>query len=988
MTTPQSDRYDGFLSYSHAADGVLAPQLQSALHAFAKPWYRLRSVRVFRDQSSLSATPELWPSIETALRKSEYLLLMASPDAARSHWVIQELDTFLRLAGSKRVLIVLTDGELVWDERACDFDWSRTNAFPRLGRSVFDAEPLWVDLRNVRSAEHISLRNPDFHDAVARLSAALRAIPADQLIGEDIRQHRKTVRLLWLALAIFASLAAGLAIAGLYSYRKGVAAEMAARRTRAEFMVSTATTLENDDPLTAALILSELDTNYQSDRGLALLRRVANELPVAVLPGTGSKFGSDGSRFLTFPNDGTVLLWSTDSLTKPVVLKGHGATVIDGAIDSRGRRAAIGCDDHSVTVWDVDAQRNVAEIGNYEPRYPPIDRDSIAFSGDGSRVAFLNGRDGVIADAAGDGRRVALSGHGDAILSIAFSSDGRRVVTTSLDRTTRVWDTDGNQMQVFRIDRSHPISAEFSPDGGLVLTHDDIGTIRIWRIGGSGGSVIFNPLDYSPYRVAFHPDGSALIAGTKEGAVLLWRVDAAQRPFVLRGHTGWVRSVAFTPDGAHAVSTSDDGTARLWTLDTDRPIVIKVHHGTVSSVHFDAKHRHLFTSGAGGTTEVWNPDGEEGEARVLKGHRDEIATIDFSPDGERVVTASKDGTARVWSVHHSGNTPVVLRGHTSAVKSASFSPDGTHILTVSGDGTARIWRADGVGDPVVLREDAKAITSAAFSPDGKRVITAAGVAHLWTLDRSSGPVPIGDASRPAEKAFFSPDGKGVLTVSRESAFLWKIDGNHLSAEFRPTGKGRVAEASFSPDGTRVIGYAGNEAIIWHADQSGQPVVLRIRPIIHEARFSPDSKRVLVVGFDAGVSLWRADGQGEPLVLQEPAGGRFWKEVFSADRRRLATSTTLRTVMVWKTDGPSTPLMLAGHSATVDGLAFAPDGRSLATASWDGTARIWSLDWQDLMAYLRTRTTQTQMCLTSEERMQYLGEEAGPAQTRFQSCMSR
>ena len=74
--------YKAFMSYSHAADGRLAPALQSALHRFVKPWYRLRTIRVFRDKTSLSANPALWPSIEMALNDSEYFLLLASPEAA------------------------------------------------------------------------------------------------------------------------------------------------------------------------------------------------------------------------------------------------------------------------------------------------------------------------------------------------------------------------------------------------------------------------------------------------------------------------------------------------------------------------------------------------------------------------------------------------------------------------------------------------------------------------------------------------------------------------------------------------------------------------------------------------------------------------------------------------------------------------------------------------------------------------------------------
>src|SRR5688572_31157284 len=94
LETPVADvgarRYDAFVSYSHAADGKLAPALQAALHRFAKPWYRRRALRVFRDETSLSASPALWPSIEAALAASRYFVLLASPAAAQSRWVGQE----------------------------------------------------------------------------------------------------------------------------------------------------------------------------------------------------------------------------------------------------------------------------------------------------------------------------------------------------------------------------------------------------------------------------------------------------------------------------------------------------------------------------------------------------------------------------------------------------------------------------------------------------------------------------------------------------------------------------------------------------------------------------------------------------------------------------------------------------------------------------------------------------------------------------------
>jgi hypothetical protein len=78
--------YDAFLSYSHAVDRRLAPELQRALHQLAKPWYRTRALRVFRDDASLSANPHLWQSIQDALDASRFFVLLASPESARSPW--------------------------------------------------------------------------------------------------------------------------------------------------------------------------------------------------------------------------------------------------------------------------------------------------------------------------------------------------------------------------------------------------------------------------------------------------------------------------------------------------------------------------------------------------------------------------------------------------------------------------------------------------------------------------------------------------------------------------------------------------------------------------------------------------------------------------------------------------------------------------------------------------------------------------------------
>ena len=170
--------YDAF-SYSHAKDKPVATALQSVVQKLGKPWYRRRAVRVFRDDTSLSATPRLWPSIEQALGRSRFLILLASPEAAASRCVGQEIAYWLDHNSSDTVLIALTEGELEWDEATGDFRWSEVTPLPRALKSRFAAELRWIDLRAYRDDR--APKGTEFTGLGADFAAAIRGIPTEDL---------------------------------------------------------------------------------------------------------------------------------------------------------------------------------------------------------------------------------------------------------------------------------------------------------------------------------------------------------------------------------------------------------------------------------------------------------------------------------------------------------------------------------------------------------------------------------------------------------------------------------------------------------------------------------------------------------------------------------------------------------------------------------------------------------------------------------------
>jgi hypothetical protein len=175
--------YDAFISYSHAKDKPIAAALQSVVQKLGKPWYRRRALRVFRDDTSLSATPHLWPTIERALAESRYLILLASPEAAASHWVGKEVAYWLEAKSADTLLIAVTDGTLAWDNARHDFDWSETTPLPPVLKGRFAAEPKWVDLTAYR--EGADKRDAKFTENAADFAAAIRGMPKEDLLSQE-----------------------------------------------------------------------------------------------------------------------------------------------------------------------------------------------------------------------------------------------------------------------------------------------------------------------------------------------------------------------------------------------------------------------------------------------------------------------------------------------------------------------------------------------------------------------------------------------------------------------------------------------------------------------------------------------------------------------------------------------------------------------------------------------------------------------------------
>src|ERR1700739_4172413 len=139
--------YDAFLSYTHR-DRPVVSGIQKGLHHIGRRLGQLRALRVFRDDTDLTASPDLWGRITDALDRSRFFIVTLSPVAAQSYWVNEEIGYWLAHRGREQLMLVLAAGRLVWDRDAECFDARVSDAAPPVlaETGVLPVEPLYIDV--------------------------------------------------------------------------------------------------------------------------------------------------------------------------------------------------------------------------------------------------------------------------------------------------------------------------------------------------------------------------------------------------------------------------------------------------------------------------------------------------------------------------------------------------------------------------------------------------------------------------------------------------------------------------------------------------------------------------------------------------------------------------------------------------------------------------------------------------------------------------
>ena len=923
--------YDAFISYSHAADGRLAPALQSGLQRLAKPWYRLRALRVFRDETGLSTNPHLWPSIEAALDESEWFVLLASPESASSPWVDKEIAHWLDTKSADRILSIVTSGDWGWDPIAGRLVG---DAVPERLAAALAEEPRHLDLRWAAGETDLDLRNSGFRSAVADLAAPMHGLAKDELEGEDIRQHRRARRLARAAATVVVLLLVMSLVFGGLAISQRNRANGEARRAELRGLVSESRALVLQDHVLALLLAAEAygrapDANARD----ALLTAVLDE------PRLQRSFGPTAGVVAAGRLTGTRVAVAVP--TAPVPAPGHGHDLSawnwktglqvawPAAPRVRAGRACSGAvglatslDGERVAVVTADGMLQMFSGRTLAAKGEPVETGlapfracdaPIAFSPTGRWLAVANGTSLLNFNGTFTGKTVALfqregdrwqpgpplTGHRVRVDALAFSKDSLHLATSS------------------------PAGPEPKTEPAVIVLHDvDTGSTR---------QVIEPSVD--PTSLALDWDRRRVIAGSLVGGTFVYDIDP---PFEFIRHIGGTGvatvpsfNAAWTQLGIAALSGF-----QLHDAAGLEPIDSAIQPNSGSGPMIELPHGQILLTGYAGPMTVWDLSGTSVLVRVIT----KLAFVGptFRPDvfiASKVTSAGNFITVTGPGPDYRPRSHEIRIGATQIVPTAWCADPGTNRIATMGTGSP-----DHPGDVTVVRgvPPFDVISRVprlvdvfppvcTWRPDGKQIALSNVGSPVALYYVATGAIRHVDAhqSGPAYSLSYQAD-SSELWVTGPGSTPARI--SHLDGKPRVTfpALGVVSALRLTPDGRYLVTADVTRVRVLDA-RSLAPVTERI-PATNDVMFwinvSADGRAAVAWGLEAGmrrIDLRSGRAIGPPIQTAFPGE----PPAFSGNDTTIYAETPDRGAAVWD--------LAPGH---VRDAACALAGRNLTQQEWD------------------------------------------------------
>lgn len=764
----QENEYFAFISYQRK-DEEWADGLRSKLEHYRLP----SSVRkqdaslpkeirpIFRDTLEL-AGGVLAKEIETALQQSKFLIVICSPNSAKSPWVNKEIQTFIDLGREDRIIPFIIDGTPFSDNE-------ETECFPPALRSLKGEKELLGININELSRDAASIK------VVARMFG----LKFDTLWQ---RYEREKKRKRWMIIGSVALLAiVALVVAGFFMNMSRTISQQnasllkAAERMQADSILQAQhikritedsialaqqndsiqrqytlieqqkdeIATERDNVLRANWKMMENQSLAVAEKGKLLIDEgdnyLARMLALTILP---KNLKNDHNR--PFVPEAEALL--RNAVQKDNALLNNNIQVYDAAFSPNGQHLASANGDYTIRIWDRLTGACINTLKGHSNYV-----FSVEYTEDGNNIISIDkdAKEACIWDAH-TGELLNLINkdieNSDSIIKWLkqfkqiqrYSPDGSQIAKIENKKNYVIIEDFSKKSKVLTRQKGGFYYASFSPNGMQVLTSSD-SIIRIWdkSMGICTDSLIGHTKSVN--RAVYNYDGTQIVSSSFDNTIRIWNTKTKDTTHILRGHKSIVTSVSFSKNGRYIVSTSADSTVRTWNAITGICIDSLKLDGSVNSAAYSPNGKYIVTGTAlmDNKVKIWDvSNGKFGKClKTLCEHNISVIHISFSPKGQifASTSASTENAIIIWDINKMCSKLPPLLGHTNHVWSIAFSNDGSKIVSASEDNTIRVWDVNTGICLVVLKEHEKRVTHAEFSPDGRSIVSSSadGTIRIW-----------------------------------------------------------------------------------------------------------------------------------------------------------------------------------------------------------------------------------------------------------------
>ena len=642
-------KYKAFISYKHGRSTKFCECIEKSLKSYAKPLFR-SPIKVFRDEKHLVPSMSLPKLIHNALDESEFLLLVASEESATSPWVKDELEYWCgTLNRVDRLIFILSQGSIVIQEENKHVDWSATTALPQFLSSYFQDVPLYIDLSWVKNEDELSLDNLRFKTAINQLSARLNGKDPNDMMGQEVLQHRRNLRFrnIGISFLVLLTLIAGSASLVANNQRRKAFQNLAQAYSKEARRLQT-----GGDVLSARLLYAEaltLNRSQEARRGLAETwtaeidwewssdpanQEISSNNDKEQLGVNKLIFLKDSKLLISGGRDGFLRAWNLETGDE-VSTKDTGMSIYTIALDTDADRLFIGGDKAKLQIWKLNQQnflkdKELSVSGPILKLVPsPVHKDEVFVGMEGKGIALISTESGDT--------KWSLGAHGNSVEAIGVSPDGQKLYWAGNDAW--LWRTDFTQNKAInrRIIKSDGWTSDLalSKDGSFIVHPVLNGQLQLLDL--EQEMPVGRTTGHADQVLAIDMSEKFAVSAANDGTVNIWSLKNGKLVSKLPVYPEAVTDVVFDSASGKLATASLDGKIRLYSVKIPLNQTLKAPSSILAEgiKEFKAENPDIYhpLEGTLNTSRYWNW----------------VISLSFLSSDELVVS-SKDGPISVWNV--------------------------------------------------------------------------------------------------------------------------------------------------------------------------------------------------------------------------------------------------------------------------------------------------------------------------------------------------